>query len=257
MLSEPGLGQQPGPLILVWNGYQEKDALWAVVMERVTGGECAARCRVTRDRGRQSEAAAILFHLPNLHWEGYSYPARRDLTVPWILMTYESANSVRERAANWGRFPALTGKHINNVFNRTVSFRRDSDVVVRHGVVSRRVQPLTPAQLQRAYSGQQSRDFSNYTAGNAEPDFSTQKNIFLAENFQAGQVGRLAPVVWFVSHCKDYNGRMKYVRRLQRYIGVDIYGDCGPLRCGSTRSMGHAYSLHQDPCFNLVNRKYK
>ena len=175
MLSEPGLGQQPGPLILVWNGYQEKDALWAVVMERVTGGECAARCRVTRDRGRQSEAAAILFHLPNLHWEGYRYPARRDLTVPWILMTYESANSVRERAANWGRFPALTGKHINNVFNRTVSFRRDSDVVVRHGVVSRRVQPLTPAQLQRAYSGQQSRDFSNYTAGNAEPDSSPQQ----------------------------------------------------------------------------------
>ena len=156
-----------------------------------------------------------------------------------------------------GPFPRPHIKHINNVFNRTVSFRRDSDVVVRHGVVSRRVQPLTPAQLQRAYSGQQSRDFSNYTAGNAEPDFSTQKNIFLAENFQAGQVGRLAPVVWFVSHCKDYNGRMKYVRRLQRYIGVDIYGDCGPLRCGSTRSMGHAYSLHQDPCFNLVNRKYK
>ena len=54
-----------------------------------------------------------------LNIQGYNYPRHRDPAVPWVLMTYESANSVRERAANWGRYPALRpGPHIDNVFNR-------------------------------------------------------------------------------------------------------------------------------------------
>ena len=70
-------------------------------------------------------------------------------------------------------------------------------------------------------------------------------------------MGNSAPIVWFVSHCHDYNGRMKYVRLLQRYIGVDIYGDCGDKRCGHTRSMGTRYRADNDPCFDLVNTNYK
>ena len=31
----------------------------------------------------------------------------RNPSTPWILMSYESANSVRERTSNWGRFPPL------------------------------------------------------------------------------------------------------------------------------------------------------
>ena len=70
------------------------------------------------DKSRQNESAAIVFHMPDLHWEGYNFPRHRDPAVPWVLMTYESANSVRERAANWGRYPALRpGPHIDNVFN--------------------------------------------------------------------------------------------------------------------------------------------
>ena len=44
---------------------------------------------------------------------------------------------------------------------------------------------------------------------------------------------------------------------LQKFIKVDIYGDCGPLSCGKNRNMGHLYSLHDDPCFDLVNRNYR
>ena len=39
-----------------------------------------------------------MFHLPNLHWEGYTYPESRAPGVPWVLMTYESANSLRQRS---------------------------------------------------------------------------------------------------------------------------------------------------------------
>ena len=65
-------------------------------------------------------------------------------------------------------------------------------------------------------------------------------------------------MVWFVSHCKDYDGRLKYVRLLQKFIGVDIYGECGPLRCGERRSMEYGnYNVKEDPCFRMVNKKYK
>ena len=64
-------------------------------------------------------------------------------------------------------------------------------------------------------------------------------------------------MVWFVSHCHDYNGRMKFVKLLQRHIGVDIYGECGHLKCGHTRNMEREYSVDRDPCFDLVNRRYK
>ena len=36
--------------------------------------------------------------MPDLHWEGYNIPSFRDPNQPWILMTYESANSIRQRS---------------------------------------------------------------------------------------------------------------------------------------------------------------
>ena len=82
-----------------------------------------------------NKSSAVVFHLPDLHWEGYNFPKHRlpssktvmiiaardprvpwilktldfddfvarDPRVPWILMTYESMNSVRQRAYSKGR----------------------------------------------------------------------------------------------------------------------------------------------------------
>ncbi|XP_035707470.1 glycoprotein 3-alpha-L-fucosyltransferase A isoform X2 [Folsomia candida] len=47
-----------------------------------------------------------------------------------------------------------------------------------------------------------------------------------------------------VSHCPTYNDRLRYVYQLQNYIPVDIYGRCGPLKCGQT-------------CFENISRDYK
>ena len=85
-------------------------------------------------------------------------------------------------------------------------------------------------------------DFSMYTRGNPSSLSQPSTNENVLENWNAT---KNAPVVWFVSHCKDYNGRweeksyvnpifirMKYVRWLQKFIGVHIYGDCGNYKCG-------------------------
>ena len=37
---------------------------------------------------------------------------------------------------------------------------------------------------------------------------------------------------WFVSHCSVPSRREELVKALQVYIDIDIYGSCGPLKCG-------------------------
>ncbi|KAF9214635.1 hypothetical protein CPC16_010357 [Podila verticillata] len=36
----------------------------------------------------------------------------------------------------------------------------------------------------------------------------------------------LAPIAWIVSNCRSFNGREYYIRQLQKYIDIDIYGQC-------------------------------
>ncbi|ELT88768.1 hypothetical protein CAPTEDRAFT_146455 [Capitella teleta] len=40
-------------------------------------------------------------------------------------------------------------------------------------------------------------------------------------------------VTWFVSICSTQSKREDYVKEMQKHMPVDIYGGCGPLRCGT------------------------
>lgn len=53
-----------------------------------------------------------------------------------------------------------------------------------------------------------------------------------------------AVVAWFASECATQSKREDYVRELQKYIEVDVFGACGPLTCGS-REVG---TWDQDRC---------
>ena len=39
---------------------------------------------------------------------------------------------------------------------------------------------------------------------------------------------------WIASHCPTEIKRENYVKALQKYIDVDVYGDCGNLTCVGT-----------------------
>lgn len=44
--------------------------------------------------------------------------------------------------------------------------------------------------------------------------------------------GRHKKVAWFVSNCiRENSGRLRYARQMQKYISVDIYGQCGNMKC--------------------------
>lgn len=60
------------------------------------------------------------------------------------------------------------------------------------------------------------------------------------------QIGKTKLVSWFVSHCETQSKRSLYVDQLRRFIPVDVYGQCGYLRCD--RSSG---------CLRMLERKYK
>lgn len=43
--------------------------------------------------------------------------------------------------------------------------------------------------------------------------------------------GKTKTAAWFVSHCNAFSKRDDLARKLQEFIDVDIYGDCGTLQC--------------------------
>ena len=55
-------------------------------------------------------------------------------------------------------------------------------------------------------------------------------------------------IAWFVSHWKTPSDRETYVKILGKYIDVDIYSKCGPLRC---KRFGN-YS-----CYKMIAKNYK
>ncbi|ELU08694.1 hypothetical protein CAPTEDRAFT_93742 [Capitella teleta] len=39
------------------------------------------------------------------------------------------------------------------------------------------------------------------------------------------------PVAWFVSRCPTQSKREDYVKEMQKYVNVDVYGQCGTMQC--------------------------
>uniref|UniRef100_A0A915L171 Fucosyltransferase n=1 Tax=Romanomermis culicivorax TaxID=13658 RepID=A0A915L171_ROMCU len=57
-------------------------------------------------------------------------------------------------------------------------------------------------------------------------------------------------VAWFVSNCQTSSRRELYVRELQKYLAVDIYGSCGDLKCQDRLKCRQM--LHDDYKFYLA-----
>ncbi|XP_050411617.2 alpha-(1,3)-fucosyltransferase C [Patella vulgata] len=55
-------------------------------------------------------------------------------------------------------------------------------------------------------------------------------------------------VAWLVSNCVTQSLREKYVKELQKYIDVDVYGGCGKLKCGRD---------DDEQCMDMINKDYK
>ena len=106
----------------------------------------------------------------------------------------------------------------NGIFNTTWTYDRSSDIWTNYSHIS----PLRGLFVKKGI----------------------KERAVVNRNFAEG---RNKIVAWFVSHCNTQSQRLQYVKHLQRYMNVDIYGRCGTLHC----------KRHGVQCFNMLNHTYK
>lgn len=58
-------------------------------------------------------------------------------------------------------------------------------------------------------------------------------------------------VAWMVSHCETDSLRELYVKQLNHFITVDIYGNCGLLNCSRT------WDFSTPECYDMLESNYK
>ncbi|XP_064487600.1 alpha-(1,3)-fucosyltransferase C-like [Ornithodoros turicata] len=101
-------------------------------------------------------------------------------------------------------------KQLASLFNWTMTYRSDSDVHVPYG-------------------------------------FFTRKKGQVSINFTSAWRRKKKTAVWIVSNCNAHSKREKFVRRLRKYIDVDVYGGCGSLKCPPER---------KEDCFRKFENEY-
>jgi alpha-1,3-fucosyltransferase len=96
--------------------------------------------------------------------------------------------------------PNLDVTKLDNVFNWTMTYQHDSDVRLLYG----RVRP------------------------NEQQPLNITSSQQVQQNIRNNKTGKVA---WMVSHCPTFSHREDYVAQLSKFIPVDIYGNCGKLKC--------------------------
>ncbi|EFX82321.1 hypothetical protein DAPPUDRAFT_4141, partial [Daphnia pulex] len=167
-------------------------------------------CLTTTDRGLLNDSGAVIFHGRDLHVEDLPPPGWRRPHQMFIFFLLESPVHTD--------LELLQRPVFRNYFNRTMTYRRDSDVVELHAYDSA-VVPATDM---------------NVTS------ISSSKN---------------RTVAWFVSNCNSNSQRESVVRRLSQFIAVDIFGKCA--NAAGSQQQHHSCPANQSECDRMLSRHYR
>lgn len=196
-------------IILIWDTRDHID-LQALDQKSLLPTTCPfSECILTRDTSVISQADAVLFNMPPIKFEDFPIDPHRRPEQRYVFLSPEP--------------PVLFGEHhiekFNGLFNWTMSYRRDSDIL--------------------------------YSYGQVEPvDNESKKPSSIKSNQKTKMLA------WFVSHCFTHSRREAYVELLKKHIDIDIYGDCygnQSLKC-SHNTTTH---LSDDNCYEMLERNYK
>ena len=127
--------------------------------------------------------------------EDFPLPSHRLPEQKWVFWEFEPPYKV------W-MYTNLT--QYNGLFNLTATYTRDSDIPNMH-------------------------DLNRMCVRNHNKHWSLRDVNYARRK-------RKSPVAaWMVSVCHTQSKRERYVKGLKRYLPVDIYGECGALKCGSNK----------------------
>lgn len=117
-----------------------------------------------------------------------------------------------------------------NLFNWTMSYRLDADVVLPYSqFIDSETKAVISPSLKPAWR-----------------PFNLQPKPKSFQKIQKIVKGKTKLAAWFVSKCEAVSQRNSLVKQMQKYIPVDVYGKCGPLKCDDKRL-----------CREMVQREYK
>ena len=217
--------------ILMWLPHANKDV---VRLENECLKTCPVKCVVTGEKNDIEDVDAIDFHLSNLWTEVWSIGTRSIIDFP----KYRRPDQVwivsnMEPPQNlWGDIKVLNG-----VFNWTRWYRTDSTVLWPYGF-QYRLNETERSEAARTFSGQ---------------------NIF--EQKTKNIVGR-------VSNCNAPNRRLSTIKRMGRYIKIDMQGACFGNPCGtpgdesdtecnkSLQDYKFFLAFENNDCVDYVTEKY-
>ncbi|XP_035696134.1 4-galactosyl-N-acetylglucosaminide 3-alpha-L-fucosyltransferase FUT6-like [Branchiostoma floridae] len=177
--------QEDRKKILVWNPWPTISMLGRRACPSMP------QCEFTKDRREVADANAVIFwfatipHVYNSSW----FPQSRPADQHWIMRTPDCPHFTRNH--DW--------KSYGGVFNRTMTYRNDSDIYMPWGHITQLYEEIArkPDTLGRHYPKQKDKI-----------------------------------VIWYVSNCYKHLTRFAYANELMKYIQVDVFGGCGADYCG-------------------------
>jgi len=149
------------------------------------------QCQFTRDKRKLSQASVVAFHLYDI--KRYQLPERipsKTGNQSWIFITGESPINF------YYQNPSFVPYMLDNYFDRSISYKYDSPFSVFSPIVKPR--NLSSDEINR----------------------ERQLNINSLKL-------KKKPIAWMVSNCITFSQREKYVKELNKFIQIDIYGKCG------------------------------
>lgn len=194
-------------LILNWDYFGIGDyAFDKLNEETLTEAGCpVTNCLLTDDLDLFNQSQVVIFFAQYI----YDLPVYRFPHQNFVFFDVESPMSANS--------PVYRSRYTRyNFFNRTMTYRRDSDIV----------------------------QLNLY--GKVRPKISS-KNQYIKSIIKK----KTKLVAWFASHCETPIQREEYVRQLNQFIPVDIYGKCGNMSCS------HQLWVLSKDCNEMLRRDYK
>ena len=114
-----------------------------------------------------------------------------------------------------------------NIFNLTMTYKLNSDIQLLYGRIKPKVSaPKTSMEVERLIS----------------------KTRFMKKP------SKTKYVAWMVSHCETESFRETYVKELQKYIDVDVIGEC---ESGNFSCPRNEHWISDQECYDYLEKEYK
>ncbi|KAH3856939.1 hypothetical protein DPMN_099534 [Dreissena polymorpha] len=150
-------------------------------------------------------ADALLFQANVMH---PVFPRRRSPSQVFVFLNNEPPLYVHAKeSVNAFSKPYL--------FNWTITYRKDSDIWMPYGHIIPRYQSKAKF-LEKLESGTCDRI----------PEVASTVEVFQDKPYNEIFKNKTEHILWIVSHCKTQSKREKYVKEMQKFTKVDIFGAC-------------------------------